>query len=141
MATRCFIACILPGGRYERIYCHWDGYPEWAGAMLSKWYTNDAAIDRLMRLGDLSTLGETPFAWRSDARRLWVPDMLSDEYQTLRYRFCVAYGTPATVVGSLDELLSTLGEADTEYLYVWNGEEWEYASREYAVPELRPLEP
>jgi hypothetical protein len=41
----------------ESIYCHFDGYPEGVGQMLLDHWTDEAKINRLIALGDLSSLG------------------------------------------------------------------------------------
>lgn len=39
------------------IYCHWDGYPEHNGRILREHYTDEAKIEQMMKLGNLSSLG------------------------------------------------------------------------------------
>lgn len=39
------------------IYCHWDGYPEGVGEVLVTSYVEVAKIRRLLKMGDLSSLG------------------------------------------------------------------------------------
>ena len=34
MGTRSFIGIANPKGDYSAIYCHYDGYPDYMGAML-----------------------------------------------------------------------------------------------------------
>ena len=57
MATRSTIAKLNPDGSVTSVYCHWDGYPDGVGATLRQHYTNQAKIDLLLALGDLSSLG------------------------------------------------------------------------------------
>ena len=57
MATRSHIGKQLPNGNIKFIYCHFDGYPEHNGEILKEHYTDEAKIDQLLELGDLSTLG------------------------------------------------------------------------------------
>lgn len=56
MATRSFIGEKLDDDRVRFIYCHWDGNPEYNGRILLKHY-NLNNIDKLLDLGDLSSLG------------------------------------------------------------------------------------
>lgn len=58
MATRSFIIVANPKGDYTGIYCHWDGYPSGVGRILSEHYTKPSQVRELIRLGDLSSLGE-----------------------------------------------------------------------------------
>lgn len=57
MATRSRIGKRLPDGTIKSIYCHWDGYPKHNGKILKEHYTDEAKIDALLELGDLSVLG------------------------------------------------------------------------------------
>jgi hypothetical protein len=58
MSTNCFISKKMDNGKYKYIYCHWDGYPEYVGEMLKKNYTDPKKVDRLIALGDISSLGK-----------------------------------------------------------------------------------
>jgi len=58
MATRSVIAKEQPTGQIKASYLHYDGYPEHAGAILSKHYTFERKIDELLSHGDISCLGE-----------------------------------------------------------------------------------
>lgn len=62
MSTRSRIGIIRlkPGSgtpEVESIYCHFDGYPEGVGQMLLDHWTTPEAVDELLALGDLSSLG------------------------------------------------------------------------------------
>lgn len=57
MATRSAIGIITDRYIYG-IYCHWDGYPENNGRMLVEHYKTIDQIWELIKLGDLSSLGE-----------------------------------------------------------------------------------
>lgn len=53
MSTRSYI------GNYRGyIYCHWDGYPEYNGEILKKYYKDPKKVDELISLGDISVLAE-----------------------------------------------------------------------------------
>lgn len=56
MSTRSNIGAIQPGGSVRAIYCHSDGYPEHAGAVLAGHYSTPARLAALLDLGDLSQL-------------------------------------------------------------------------------------
>lgn len=43
---------------YEGTYCHWDGYPSNNGAILFNWYKNRARVEKLISLGQMSSLGK-----------------------------------------------------------------------------------
>lgn len=56
MATRSRIGIEGKNG-ITSIYCHWDGYPEHNGKILVEHYADEAKIEQLMKLGNLSSLG------------------------------------------------------------------------------------
>jgi hypothetical protein len=57
MATRALIG-IEEGKGYKVIYNHWDGYPEYLGRVLKKYYKNKNKVEKLINLGDLSRVGK-----------------------------------------------------------------------------------
>ena len=69
MATRSYIGIMDKDGVGAHvIYCHWDGYPEWVGMVLKKFYDTEEKARALLELGDLSSLGETLETTESYAR-------------------------------------------------------------------------
>ena len=60
MSTRSLIA-IKENGKEEIkvIYCHYDGYFEYVGAVLLKHYNNPDKVRKLIKLGNLSSLSTT----------------------------------------------------------------------------------
>ena len=107
MATRSRIATKREDG-YESIYCHWDGYPEGVGATLKEHYTDQVKIDELIALADLSSLGET-----------------TTEEHTTSYNRWRNEGTTSKKHKTLEEVKKWAKDQWVEYLYVWNGTEWE----------------
>jgi hypothetical protein len=59
MATRSTIALEFADGSVSQIYCHWDGYLENNGAILSNYYMDPFKVRELIDLGDFSSLRET----------------------------------------------------------------------------------
>jgi hypothetical protein len=62
MATHAYIGVSGPEGpnpTVKFIYCHWDGYPEHVGMILSKHFDTPFKVNKLIELGDISSLGET----------------------------------------------------------------------------------
>jgi hypothetical protein len=43
---------------YEGVYCHSDGYPSYNGQILFNHYKDRSKVEKLISLGDLSSLGE-----------------------------------------------------------------------------------
>ena len=56
MATRSAIG-IKHGDVVKAIYCHWDGYLEHNGLLLARFYDNSVKVNKLISMGDLSSLG------------------------------------------------------------------------------------
>ena len=112
MSTRSDIIRENLDRSYDRIYCHWDGYPSHNGAILLRHYTDPAKVEALIRLGDLSSLGaeigeKHPF----------------DEHPEGQ---CTAYGrdrgeanVAATHFETALELAADLMESWTEYCYIF----------------------
>lgn len=57
MSTRSRIA-IEHDGKFESIYCHNDGYLGYVGRKLQEHYDNPVKVRALMKLGDISSLGD-----------------------------------------------------------------------------------
>ena len=59
MGTPCAIGMKMADGSVKAIRCNFDGYTAGAGATLGFWYTQQEYVEKLLELGDLSSLGET----------------------------------------------------------------------------------
>ena len=121
MSTRSVIGKLIDGAIIKAIHCHWDGYPEHNGDLLVNHYKDEAKIDALLELGDLSSLGP------EIGQRIDFNDRpLVFESQRTQ---CVAYGrdrkergTEANVYPNLQYILHHY--SDVEYVYIWNGSTW-----------------
>lgn len=58
MSTRSYICMEVGDNQYKTIYCHFDGYLDYNGAMLVDHYSDRATVEKLLELGDLSALKE-----------------------------------------------------------------------------------
>lgn len=56
MSTRSNIAIKYKNGKYDSIYCHWDGYPSVTGKMLFDYYRDPEKVKELISLGGISYL-------------------------------------------------------------------------------------
>ena len=56
MSTNCRIGYQTEDGKYDSIYCHWDGYETYVGALLIKSYTTIERIKELLSYGDASSI-------------------------------------------------------------------------------------
>lgn len=57
MTTHAAIAYKDTNGMFHGITCHNDGYPDYTGALLLKYYTTPFKVKRLIRLGDIIQVG------------------------------------------------------------------------------------
>lgn len=129
MGTRSDIIVHRADGKWHRIYCHWDGYLSHNGQILFEHYTSQALAEKLVQLGDLSSLGPSigkkhPFE---------LPRSDSPEYAKARerhYAMCTAYGRDRgekDVAGTVgDTIQAAWPECDTwtEFTYVWDDGCW-----------------
>lgn len=61
MSTRSKIGILRKDGTVDHVYAHWDGYPEHNGVILYNEYSNINKMNELIKLGDMSVLGEHIF--------------------------------------------------------------------------------
>ena len=60
MSTRSRIAIEKQDGTVESIYCHFDGYLSHNGEILQEHYSTKEKMEKLIELGDISQLKDTP---------------------------------------------------------------------------------
>jgi hypothetical protein len=128
MATRSVIAMATDKG-FSAIYCHWDGYPEYVGAILSKHYTDAEKVQSLMAMGDMSVLGidigPTDRPLTKEEREA------HSETDPHKFAYCTFYGRDRDEELSKAETYSHMhlrGFADhcgAEWLYVYANGAWE----------------
>jgi hypothetical protein len=114
MATRSYIGIRNTDASVDYIYCHFDGYPEHNGAILTEHYSNINRVNELLNLGDLSVLGKF-IGEKQDFDKRVVGN-------------CLAYGRDRgeSNVGKknsgYDELITS---QDVDYVYIFDGDYWE----------------
>ena len=120
MATRSNIAIVNQNKSISSIYCHWDGYPEYVGKILLNHYNNVDIINELLKLGNLSTLGENLYA----DGHTWAAPIEG---------VCVAYGRDRGEKGQEDIVFEDLGEFEdsasnswADYQYLFDNGKWSY---------------
>ncbi len=116
MATRSTIGMIQEGGTIRSVYCHWDGYPEGVGAILQDYYTDPAKIERLLDIGDISSL-------REDIGEQHDFDSTSD-VTTFYGRDRGETGVAALVHANQLEWLGFRKGSWCEYGYLWKDGAW-----------------
>ena len=90
MATRSTIALEYADGTIGQVYCHWDGYLEHNGVLLSKHYSNPFILRDLIDLGDVSSL--KPTIGTKHAFSHFDTEMKQEEYETLYGNMTTFYG-------------------------------------------------
>ena len=90
MATRSTIALEYADGTIGQVYCHWDGYLEHNGVLLSKHYSNPFILRDLIDLGDVSSL--KPTVGTKHAFSHFDTEMKQEEYETLYGEMTTFYG-------------------------------------------------
>ena len=66
MATRSRIGVILPDGKVQSVYCHWDGYPTGVGDDLVKTISTYKQAKDFVDEGDHSSVEVSYNKWRGE---------------------------------------------------------------------------
>lgn len=124
MATRSIIAILNNDGTITAISCHWDGYLEWSGQILSDYYQYQLKVKELIRGGNLSSL------------RQKIEPNGEHTFENPQNDVCIYYhrdrgenweiNKPKNYNG-LDELWDMFWDSDKEFLYIYIGDDWYYA--------------
>jgi hypothetical protein len=117
MATRSYIGIRNTDASVDYIYCHFDGYPSGVGATLVEHYADMDKVNALMKLGDLSVLGNQ-IGGQQDF----------NDRSTHNPNWCLAYGRdrnePNTSVKTGD-YSKLINDHSVDYVYVFDGDYWE----------------
>jgi len=101
MSTPALVGKENANGTVTAIYVHFDGYLSGVGESLQRDYRSDAAVDRLLALGNLSTLVDE------------VKPYGGDDEAAASYEDGADYTSQPVAWGA-------------EYLYLWQGGAWHY---------------
>ena len=134
MGTRSYIAKQIGDNQYLTIYCQLDGYPEYNGVILAKYYGTSKQIDALLALGDLYCLGEK-----------LTPDSGCHDFGTPQPGVTLAYQRDGGYFGG-DATIKTFEELidweqdGVQYIYIYdkNGQ-WLYSPTGNPEAVFRPL--
>ena len=134
MGTRSRIGLQKKDGRIESIYCHWDGYPEGVGKVLLNNYKDEDKVKKLLKLGDMSSLGSEPVA----NPKGW------DYSEPMRDDMCVTYATrgeycPSAKSKDLEAYAELSDECWGEYTYLFKDNEWYLVEEDDGKYVLHPL--
>ena len=132
MATRSLIGKQNTDNTVTFIYCHHDGYPKGVGATLNKSYSNTNRVNELLKLGDLSVLGE------------FIGE--KQDFNNYNSNYCLAYGrdrnesgTEAKTIDKDIYVQENLRGEDYKYIYtldnnwVCYGNDEEFIIKEYTT--------
>lgn len=134
MSTRSLIIRKNEEGKYESIYCHWDGYPECNGVILYNHYNNPERVKELFALGDLSSLN------------VFINPETREGYMEHEHTFnnpqpntCVFYmrdrGEESREPNKFDKLSKALNQdCWQEWCYVYENNEWRVWNCEGDIP-------
>lgn len=99
MGTRSMIGFEHEDGRVEAVYCHWDGYLSGVGLQLVMFYDLVENVKALMKVGNMSSLGDKP-------------------------EECKSYGDePSRWYENRDAYLAAHQDSDIEYIYLGHYED------------------
>jgi hypothetical protein len=119
MGTRSNIGATQEDGTIKVIYCHWDGYPEGVGAVLTEHYTEPAKVQALLNLGDISSLNDTEvenvesYAKRGETdteariystREEWLKDIEDSGVEFLTYSRTVMEADTSGIISRISSL-------------------------------------
>lgn len=140
MSTRSRISIINSDGKVRSIYCHHDGYLDHVGKKLVDFYDTERAINALLDLGDLSSLGNNPVSdklyWKSPIHPLSFQDL---------EEFCLAYrdrgetDVDAKEFNSFEEFKKAFPDLQEEYNYVFMNGKWYYCENDWSGETLDDL--
>ena len=116
MATRGNIGIVNSDGSITGIYVHFDAYPAYVGKTLLNCYTDTDIVNKLIDLGDLSSLGEDLYAtghtWKSPIEGV-----------------CVAYGRDrgekdVESQRFISEVEYKMNGKGVDYQYLYKNDKW-----------------
>lgn len=113
MSTRSYICKENLDGTYTGIYCHCDGYLTYNGAMLLDHYSTRERVERLLSLGNLSSLNE----------KIEPDPSLPHSFEDRQEDVCVFYGRDRgeKKQEAMDVSLEEIDDPDSwiDYCYVY----------------------
>ena len=114
MSTRSTITLKNKEGKFETVYCHFDGYIEsGVGEMLIKFYPTEDKLKKLLELGDLSIL----------AQSIECPD--GHSYGNRVHGYTVAYGRDRGETGTTKTINHSFRSCEKEvYNYLFQDGKW-----------------
>ena len=123
LSTRSYICVKQDDGSYKGVYCHWDGYLTYNGAMLIDHYNSLEKANEILALGDISSLKENLYPDPAKGPH-------SFDYGKQQEGVTIAYGRDRGETGTEAKTvdLKTLQSDDSwiDYIYVFEDGRWKY---------------
>ena len=125
MSTRSYIGIERKPGEYECVYCHFDGYLSYVGEILSTHYQDKDKIEKLLSMGDISSLGN----------EIDMPDggkNVDGSFGAIKDKnVCLFYtrdrGDEETKPFKINNLAESMGPSFIEYCYIYSlDNEWKF---------------
>ena len=140
MSTTSIIALRKKGSaEITSIYCHFDGYiKNGVGERLLKYYTDVPTIEKLLALGDLSVLGNTPVSAGSE---IWKNSHIErDKDLCIDYKARGETNVEAKTDDSIVSFSTRIGSRGA-FIYLFDEEDncWYYTERHLSKLRLKPL--
>lgn len=107
MSTNSLIAAKMENNQIQMIYCHWNGYFDYNGEMLQAYYNTPELARQLVSLGDICSLKEN------------IEETKKEAYEDIKNVIPKTFEKKSDLVHKLKDYIGI------EYLYYFNGEEWE----------------
>jgi len=117
MSTGSTITVLREDGKYQSVYCHFDGYPAGVGRMLKEHYNTQELAEAVVSLGDISFLDKSI---ECPDGHSFVNPVLG--YSVFYHRDRGEEPEIPTICESLEEILLSLNKQ--AYNYIWNGSDW-----------------
>ena len=111
MATSSNIS-VKVGNKYKTVYCHFDGYPEGVGAILSNHYNSQELAEKLIKEGDISSLGE----------KCDCPE--GHSYENPIPGYTVYYGRDRGEKGTGYKVSELRPKLENQFLYIFEDGQW-----------------
>jgi hypothetical protein len=135
MGTRSAIG-IKHGDVIKAIYCHYDGYLEYMGRVLTLYYQDSIKVNKLISMGDMSGIGAAIGSKHSFNDRARYLDNGIDEQCTFYARDRGEENAEFRTFQIEQEFLDEFA-AGEEFYYLFKDNRW-YYSRGDAFEELTP---
>jgi hypothetical protein len=133
MGTRSRIG-VMHGDVCKSVYCHWDGYLEYNGAILQEHY-DSARANHLVALGDISSL----------RKNIVIPDGVEHTFEKPTDDITIFYGRDRGETGTefktdhnFADFLTRVENCGAEYYYIMRDGVW-YVGSPYKGSKLVPL--